>query len=217
MDRLAKESEQLSTSVVHRLETGSGAVTVTALYRYAEGLNLHPKTLFDFPFLAESHGNEPKILSGPDAAKGAFKTHLPVFSLKAAAGHFGQGEAVEPLGWVEVLDRGPLRKNMFVARAVGNSMEPKIRDNDLLVFRADPEGTRQGKIVLAQYRGPADPDTGGSFTVKLYTSLKTVGKGREPWFKRIILKALNPEYKPIELNPRRDEDFRIVAEFLFTL
>ena len=45
-------------------------------------------------------------------------------------------------------------------RAVGRSMEPMIHDGDFLVFRANPVGTRQGKIVLAQYRGPADPETG---------------------------------------------------------
>ena len=39
-------------------------------------------------------------------------------------------------------------------------MEPRIHDGDYCVFRAKPEGTRQGKIVLAQYRGPADPETG---------------------------------------------------------
>ncbi len=213
MDRLAKESEQLSTSVVHRLESGSGAVTITALYRYAEALNIHPKVLLDFAVRSEDHREEPAIL---ESSRGAFKTHLPLYSLKAAAGHFGQGEAVEPLGWVEVRDRGPLRKNMFVARAVGRSMEPKIRDNDLLVFRADPEGTRQGKIVLAQYRGPADPDTGGSFTIKLYTSLKEGGKGGVK-NKQIVLNPLNPDYSPIHLHPGREEDFRIVAEYLFSL
>jgi len=30
-----------------------------------------------------------------------FKTLLPLYSLKAAAGYFGSGEAVEPEGWLE--------------------------------------------------------------------------------------------------------------------
>ena len=67
---------------------------------------------------------------------------------------------------------GRLDERMFVCRAVGRSMEPTIRDGDYVVFRAKPVGTRQGKIVLAQYRGPADPDTGGAFTVKRYSSEK---------------------------------------------
>lgn len=48
IDRMAKESETLSSSVIHRLETGSGAVTVTALYRYAQLLKVEPKELLDF-------------------------------------------------------------------------------------------------------------------------------------------------------------------------
>lgn len=208
IDRLAKESEQLSSSVIHRLETGSGSVTVTALFRFAQSLGISPKVLFDFSFDPD---RETRVfLSEAEVGKGMFKTHLPVYSLKAAAGNFGRGEAVEPLGWLEVADRGTLRRNMFVAQAVGQSMEPKIKDGDLLVFRADPEGTRQGKIVLAQYRGPADPETGGGFTVKLYTS----PGGAE---KRVVLKPLNPAFKPLELRKDREEDFRVIAEYLFTV
>jgi hypothetical protein len=88
------------------------------------------------------------------------------------------GEAVEPEGWVEADGVGRLDERMFVCRAVGRSMEPAIRDGDYLVFRAKPAGTRQGKIVLAQYRGPADPDTGGAFTVK---ALLVGEGGRQGW------------------------------------
>ena len=117
----------------------------------------------------------PPILSLDDARveREKFKTLLPLYSLKAAAGYFAAGEIVEPEGWVEVDGLGTLDERMFVARAIGRSMEPTVHDRDLLVFRSNPVGTRQGKIVLAQYRGPADPDTGGSFTVKKYRSEKS--------------------------------------------
>ncbi len=45
----------------------------------------------------------------------AFKTLLPLYSLKAAAGYFGNGEAVEPEGWVEADGVGRLDEQMFVA------------------------------------------------------------------------------------------------------
>jgi SOS-response transcriptional repressor LexA len=123
---------------------------------------------------------------------------------------------VEALGWIEVKGRGALTRDMFVARAVGRSMEPKIHSGDLLVFRAEPEGARQGRIVLAQYRGPADPETGGSFTVKVYSSVKAAGKD-DALHKQIVLKPLNRNFQPIRLQPERAEDFRIVADYLFTL
>lgn len=102
----------------------------------------------------------------------AFKTLLPLYSLKAAAGYFGEGEAVEAEAWIEAEGVGRLDDQMFVCRAVGRSMEPGIRDGDYVVFRARPAGTRLGKIVLVQYRGPADPDTSGSYAVKCYASDK---------------------------------------------
>ena len=43
---------------------------------------------------------------------------------------------------------------MFVCRAVGRSMEPRIHDGDYVVFRAKPAGTRQGRIVLS----PTNPE-----------------------------------------------------------
>jgi phage repressor protein C with HTH and peptisase S24 domain len=56
-----------------------------------------------------------------------FVTHLPVYSLAAAAGRFGHGQAVSEEGWVQVNGRR-LDENMFVARVVGRSMEPMIPD-----------------------------------------------------------------------------------------
>jgi SOS-response transcriptional repressor LexA len=112
---------------------------------------------------------------------------------------------------------GKLDERMFVARAVGRSMEPVIHDGDLLVFRADPVGTRQGKIVLAQYRGPADPETGGSFTVKRYSSDKRAADADEWRHTRIVLSPLNPDYTPIVLLDDAVDDFRIVAEFIAVL
>jgi hypothetical protein len=106
---------------------------------------------------------------------------------------------------------------MFVCRAVGRSMEPSIRDGDFVVFRAKPAGTRQGKIVLAQYRGPADPETGGAFTVKRYSSEKEAD-GEGGWrHTRIMLSPTNREYSPIILSRRDAESVQVVAEFVAVL
>lgn len=72
----------------------------------------------------------------------AYKRLLPLYSLKGAAGYFGAGEAVEPEAWVEVTGIRGIDNQMFVARAVGRSMEPRIHDGDYLVFRASPVGSR---------------------------------------------------------------------------
>lgn len=221
IDRMSKESEQLSTSVIQRLETGSGPVSVASLFRYAEVLELPPKALldFEFSFARDPAGPEPVVLGRDDAAarRGAFKTHLPFYSLKAAAGYFGRGESVQSLGWVDARSVGQLDARMFVVRAAGDSMLPRIRSGDYLVMRADPAGTRQDKIVLAEYKGVADPDTGGSYTVKKYVSAKMMDADGGWRHREIRLVPLNPAFEPIVLRPESEADFRIVAEFVGVL
>ena len=151
------------------------------------------------------------------AKREAFRTLLPLYTLRAAAGYFGEGEAVEPEGWIEADGVGKLDERMFVCRAVGRSMEPAIRDGDYLVFRANPTGTRQGKVVLVQYRGAADPDTGGAFTVKRYSSEKEGGNESDWRHTKVTLSPTNPEYSPIVLS-EGDADFvQVVAEFVTVL
>jgi len=149
--------------------------------------------------------------------KQKYGDYLPLYSLKAAAGYFGNGEAVDPEGWIKVVNFGRLDEKMFVARAIGRSMEPKIHDGDLLVFRSHPVGSRQGKIVLVQYRGPADPDTGGSYTVKMYRSEKSPSVEGEWKHTTITLEPQNPEFQPIILEPEDEGAIQVIAEYVGTL
>lgn len=147
----------------------------------------------------------------------AYKSILPLYSLKAAAGYFGDGEAVEPEGWVDAETVGRLDDRMFVARAIGRSMEPSIHDGDLLVFRANPTGSRQNRIVLVQYRGPADPDTGGAYAVKRYSSVKNQSDEGEWRHAQITLSPTNREYSPIVLKEGDAECVKVVAELVTIL
>lgn len=96
-------------------------------------------------------------LEDPYVSGQAYKTLLPLYSLQAAAGYFGGGQAVEPEGWLDASAIGKLDERMFVARVVGHSMEPQIRDGEYCVFRAKPAGSRKGRVVLAQYRALPTP------------------------------------------------------------
>jgi SOS-response transcriptional repressor LexA len=146
-----------------------------------------------------------------------YKTLLPLYSLKAAAGYFGDGQAVEPEAWIEVDAVGRLDDQMFVAQVVGRSMEPRIHDGDYCVFRANPVGSRQGKIVLAQYRGPADPETGGSYTVKRYSSEKIADPDGGWRHTLVTLSPVNSDFRPIIMTAESEEDVRIVAELIAVL
>lgn len=107
----------------------------------------------------------------PDVALLAqFSTHLPVYSLAAAASGFSDEQEVRPLGWMPVSIGRRLDKTMFVAKVKGRSMEPLIKDGSWCVFRKEKGGTRNGKVVLVESRHISDPDEGRRYTVKVYHS-----------------------------------------------
>ena len=93
-------------------------------------------------------------------------------------------------------------------------MEPKIPHNSYCVFRKYTGGSRQGLIVLAQHSSIADPDSGGSYTVKRYKSEKAPD-GIDSWkHNKITLESLNPAYKSIIIPDIPEGDFSIIAEFI---
>lgn len=141
-----------------------------------------------------------------------FVTHLPVYSLRAAAGRFGEDMEAEAEGWAEAPPDLRLSQDMFAVHITGRSMLPLIPDGSLAVFRYAPAGSRQGKRVLVWRRGTAQG--GGEFTVKVYESWKVATA--EGWrHARIRLKPLNPEYEVLELED--ETEYRILGEFICVL
>ena len=101
---------------------------------------------------------------------------VPVVSLKFAAGAFSDPQALEDgaTEWVELPEWVRPQPGLFVAQVVGESMNKRIPNGAWCLFRANPQGTRNGKIVVVQHRSISDPETGGSYTIKRYRSEKVV-------------------------------------------
>ncbi len=139
---------------------------------------------------------------------------LPLYSIRAACGYFGEGDIVDELGWMKVEGLGKLNRNMFIIQAVGHSMEPIIHDGDYCVFRANPAGSRQGKIVLTQHHNFYDTDYSGSYSIKIYSSKKTYDEYGNWAHEEICLQPKNSSYSPIIINEEESDEFRIVGEFV---
>lgn len=145
-----------------------------------------------------------------------FVTHLPLYSLRAAATRFGEDAEVRELDWVRVPEGLRLTEGMFVAQVVGRSMEPLIPDGGYCIFRAPVVGSRQGKRLLIQEIRSAGSDS--AFTVKRYTSKKSPSPRYEWENESVRLEPLNPEFEAFELDP--DEfaaRFKVIAEFVEVL
>jgi len=150
----------------------------------------------------------------------AWKTCVPLTTLQAAAGAFGEEQLSldrydEWHGrWITWDDPPRFEEGMFVAQVHGKSMEPLIPSGAHCLFRPPRAGTRQGKILLVWHSGITDPHTGGTYTVKIYESEKRGADEGEWEHVRITLKPKNPDFPPIVLEPKDEGEVRVVAEFV---
>jgi len=146
---------------------------------------------------------------------------LPVVDLKFAAGAFSEAQSLADgaTAWVRPPDWVRPQPGMFVARVVGDSMNRRIPNGAWCLFRAQPAGTRNGKVVVVQHRHIDDPDTGGRYTIKVYHSDKTANEDGSWRHRRITLSpdSDNPAYQAIVLQDAEAEDLQVVAEYIDTL
>jgi SOS-response transcriptional repressor LexA len=99
---------------------------------------------------------------------------------------------------------------------VGNAMEPDFGHDDLAVFRRTSTGSRQEKVLIVEFEGAHDLETGGSFAVRRYRSQAQIVKG-ELAGTTVVLEAANPSYETIVLTPEFEADIRVVGEFITVL
>lgn len=136
---------------------------------------------------------------------------IPLYTIRAACGYFGEGRLPEEEGWIDASGLGftPDPKRHFAVHAKGDSMLPKIKDGDICIFEWYSAGSRNGEIVLSQI-SEYDDAYDGRYTIKRYHSEKTVTD--EGWqHSKVELQSLNPDFAPIELS--EDDDVRTIGIF----
>ena len=157
------------------------------------------------------------VISNDVPADKKFSTHLPIYSLAAAAGGFSESQEVRPLGWVPVSIGRPLNKDMFVAQVNGRSMEPTISNGSYCVFQFERGGSRNAKVVLVESRHVMDPENGAQYTVKRYFSEKDFSDDGTWRHKKITLVPDNRRYNDLVLEGIHPGEFKVIAEFISSL
>jgi SOS-response transcriptional repressor LexA len=134
-----------------------------------------------------------------------FVSFLPLYTLRAACGAFGDGDTVESEGWVNAEGSGRLDETMFAVHAKGHSMEPMIYDGDICKMRKVGGGDNENKIVLVQHYNEVDSETGGEYSIKRFTRDGD----------KVILRSLNPDYEDIVIEDTADYStaYRLIATF----
>ncbi|WP_418318040.1 DNA/RNA helicase domain-containing protein [Piscinibacter sakaiensis] len=143
----------------------------------------------------------------------------PLVDLKFAAGAFSDSQALEGGAddWVALPDWVRPQPGLFVAQVIGESMSRRIPNGSWCLFRANPTGSRQGKVVVVQHRSISDPETGGRYTIKVYSSDKVADEDGGWRHERITLKPDSDRegFEPILVNLTDDEaGLAVIAEML---
>ena len=179
---------------------------------------LHSKT--DSQIIKYSKENNPypgltlPLLNHDDVEP--FVNAVPIYDLQIAAGFFSETQNIMDHQWVSLPDFIKPSPDLFVAQVIGESMNKRIPNGSWCLFRKNPVGSRQGKIVLVQHQDIYDEDSGGQFTIKRYYSEKSFGDDGSWEHSKIILKpeTTSPGYDKIIINENNTNELKVIGEFI---
>ncbi len=142
---------------------------------------------------------------------------IPLYDFYAAAGSFSEMQDEKEYNLTSVPERYA-REDYFACRVIGESMNKTIPNNSICIFRKNVVGSRSGKILLIENRDSLDPDFNSAFTVKTYSSEKTISE--DGWqHDSIILKhnSYDGNFKNIVLTEDTINEMRVIGEFVMIL
>ena len=137
-----------------------------------------------------------------------------MYNFYAAAGTFSEMQSEKEYTLIE----GPVKssgKGYFACKIIGESMNRVIPNGSICLFKQYEGGSRNGKIVLLEYRDIQDPDFNSAFAIKTYSSEKSILE--ESWgHESIILKpnSYDSTYKDIIITNENADQFRVIGEFI---
>jgi superfamily II DNA or RNA helicase/HKD family nuclease/SOS-response transcriptional repressor LexA len=144
---------------------------------------------------------------------------IPFYDFYAAAGSFSEMQENKDFTMLKVPLQYSADKKHFACRVVGESMNRRIKNNSICIFKEPLGGSRNGKIVIIENYGKNDEEYNSSFTIKTYASEKRATDDGEWEHSVILLKPNSTEsrFKDIVLHEDDCENMRIVGEFVTVL
>lgn len=143
---------------------------------------------------------------------------IPFYDFYAAAGSFSEIQSEKTYSQINVPEKYTLNSDYFACKVMGESMNKRIPNGSICIFKKNPVGSRSGKILLIENYDKQDPDYNSAFTVKTYSSQKNISEeGYE--HKEIVLKpnSYDPKYKDIIIDNENAHEMHVVAEFIEVL
>jgi superfamily II DNA or RNA helicase/HKD family nuclease len=145
------------------------------------------------------------------------KNPIPFYDFYAAAGSFSELQSDMDYTLIEGPENSS-NNNYFACRIIGESMNRVIPNGSICLFKEYTGGSRNGKIVLVENRDVQDPDFNSAFTIKTYSSEKSVSE--ETWgHVSIVLRpnSFDSSYQNIIISEEEAEVMKVVGEFVRVL
>jgi superfamily II DNA or RNA helicase/HKD family nuclease len=146
--------------------------------------------------------------------KDELKNPIPLYDFYAAAGTFSEIQSGKDFTLIEG-PKNSLNKDYFACRIIGESMNRVIPNGSICLFKPYTGGSRNGKILLVENIDIQDPDFNSAFTIKTYSSEKTVSD--ETWgHESIVLRpnSFDSSYQNIIITEENAAEMRVVGEFM---
>lgn len=181
---------------------------IKGVYLYASNPNFK-KYLARYIVKAETQEQVTINFNNPPTA-----STIPYYDLAIAAGSFSELQQSESVQYIEVEERYQDADRYFACRVVGESMNKIIPNGSVCLFERYQGGSRNGLICLVESSSFADRDFGANYTIKEYTSKKTITD--EGWqHQEIILlpKSSDTTYSPIVLRDEETTDLQVIGVF----
>jgi len=140
---------------------------------------------------------------------------IPLYDFYAAAGTFSEMQSEKDFTLIEGPKNSNPNNDYFACKIIGESMNRVIPNGSICLFKPDSEGSRNGKIVLVENMDVQDQDFNSAFTIKTYSSEKTIVDGS--WkHNSIVLRpnSYDDSYKDIIVTEENAAGMRVVGEFI---
>ena len=143
---------------------------------------------------------------------------IPLYDFYAAAGNFSHMQSEKTFSEIEVPEKYSLDSDYFACKVIGESMNKRIPNDSICIFKKYSGGSRSGKILLIENYDKQDPDFNSAFTVKTYASQKNVSE--EGWeHLEVLLKpnSYDLSYEDLVITSDNAAEMNIVGEFIKVL
>lgn len=185
---------------------------IKGTYIYAVNENL--RNYLSHYITVSTNNEDKKLISLLDSPS---EHTIPYYDLKIAAGSFSEQQQVENTKYIKLDKPFNSKTEYFACKVIGESMNKIIPHGAICLFEKYAGGTRNGKIVLVELTNFTDQDSGSNYTIKEYTSKKTISE--EGWHHEEItlLPRSTEPYPPISLRDEETIGLKVIGVFVGVL